>query len=81
MPTVAASVDLVCHLVVDLHGRRRVREITAVPGRVEGDTIETEPIFVWSRDRLIRAQGMPPRAERFQAAGVDLRALLGVGTI
>lgn len=81
VPTVAASVDLVCHLAVDAHGRRRVREITAVPGRVEADTIETEPLFVRSGGHLVRAQGVPPRTERFEAVGIDLHALLSVGAI
>src|SRR5579875_1101990 len=41
VPTVAASVDLVVHIIRDGDGRRRVREILAVPGRVEGDVVET----------------------------------------
>jgi pilus assembly protein CpaF len=77
VPTVAASVDLVCHIAVEANGRRRIREITGVPGRVEADTIETEPIFSWSNGRLARAQGMPPRPERFAVAGIDLPGLLG----
>ena len=40
-PTVAGCVDLVVHLEVDPDGRRRVREIVGVPGRVEGGVIET----------------------------------------
>jgi pilus assembly protein CpaF len=76
VPTVAASVDIVCHLAVGADGRRRVREITAVPGRVEADIIETEPIYTWSDGRLARAQGMPPRPERFEVAGLDLHGLL-----
>lgn len=44
VPTVAASVDLVVHHAVDASGRRRVHEIVAVPGRAEGDVIETTDI-------------------------------------
>ncbi|MGH3331184.1 MAG: CpaF family protein, partial [Nocardioidaceae bacterium] len=40
VPTVASSVDLVVHLGIDNGGARRVNEIVAVPGRVEGDVIE-----------------------------------------
>src|SRR3954454_13987288 len=40
VPTVAASVDLVVHLA-RTGGHRRVTEIVAVPGRSEGDVIET----------------------------------------
>src|SRR5690242_6794351 len=45
VPTVAAGVDLVVHLGIDQHGVRRVNEIVGVPGRVEHDVIETEPVF------------------------------------
>ena len=76
VPTVASSVDLVVHLGIDASGRRTVEEVVAVPGRVENDTIETEHVF-WRRDgALVRAQGMPPRLERFARAGVDVHAML-----
>ncbi|CAA9379314.1 MAG: type II secretion system protein E [uncultured Nocardioidaceae bacterium] len=77
VPTVASSVDIVVHLGVAADGRRRVREIVAVPGRVEADVIETEPIFHTTGSRLARAQGMPTRLERFAIAGIDVHALLG----
>lgn len=76
VPTVAASVDLVVHLGIDASGRRRVNEVVAVPGRVEGDTIESEAIFVRSGGELVCAGGMPPRLERFEQAGIDVHALL-----
>jgi pilus assembly protein CpaF len=76
VPTVAASVDLVVHLATDPQGVRRVEEIVAVPGRVENDVIEIEPVFVRTADGLERAQGMPPRLERFTRVGVDIHALL-----
>ena len=69
VPTVAASVDIVVHVAVEAGGKRRVREIVAVPGRVESDVIETEPIFARQGGRLMRAQGMPPRLERFDDRG------------
>src|SRR4051812_46159533 len=53
VPTVAASVDLVVHAVRDAQGHRRVREVVAVPGRVEGDVIETADVFVTRGDRLL----------------------------
>ncbi|MEZ5092150.1 CpaF family protein [Nocardioides sp.] len=77
VPTVAASVDLVVHLGIDTAGARRVNEIVAVPGRVEHDIIETEPVFETVDGALVRAGGMPPRADRFARVGVDLPALLG----
>jgi pilus assembly protein CpaF len=76
VPTVAASVDLVVHLDLGAGGRRTVQEIVAVPGRAEGDTIETEPLFARTDGRLQRQGGQPPRSERFERAGIDLAALL-----
>jgi pilus assembly protein CpaF len=76
VPTVAASVDIVVHLAVEVGGKRKVREVVGVPGRVESDVIETEPIFHTHGGRLVRAQGMPPRTERFELVGIDVRALL-----
>jgi pilus assembly protein CpaF len=77
VPTVAACLDLVVHLAVEPDGRRRVQEIVGVPGRVENDIIEIEPIFCSRAGRLVRGQGMPPRTELFGRAGIDLTALLG----
>jgi len=77
VPTVAASVDLVVHLGLDHHGARRVREIVAVPGRVEADVIETEAIFEQVGDELRRAHGMPPRIDRFARLGIDVHQVLG----
>jgi pilus assembly protein CpaF len=65
VPTVAASVDLVVHLGIDHHGVRRVNEIVSVPGRAEGDVIETEQIFERRGDELVRGAGLPPRRERY----------------
>lgn len=78
VPTVAASVDLVVHLDLDHEGVRRVREIVAVPGRVENDVIETEPLFVRRDGRLVRAHGMPPRLDGFERVGIDVHELLRV---
>jgi pilus assembly protein CpaF len=76
VPTVAASVDLVVQLGIDHQGVRRVQEIVAVPGRAEGDTIETEPVFVRPGDELVRGGGLPPRRERFEHVGIDVTGLL-----
>jgi pilus assembly protein CpaF len=76
VPTVASSVDLVVHLEVDHRGARRVTEIVAVPGRIENDIIETEPVFELRDGRLRRGIGMPPRAEHYERVGVDVRRLL-----
>jgi pilus assembly protein CpaF len=79
VPTVAASVDLVVHLARDGAGHRQVREIVALPGRVEGDTVETADVFTRRGGALVRAEGWPPHVERFAEIGVDLPALLDDG--
>jgi pilus assembly protein CpaF len=76
VPTVAACVDLVVHIDVDHAGARRVREIVAVPGRVEGSVIESADVFTTRGDRLVRADGHPPHPERFARLGIDVVALL-----
>jgi pilus assembly protein CpaF len=76
VPTVAASVDLVVHLGIDQHGVRRVNEIVGVPGRVEHDVIEIEPIFERRSGDLRRAGGMPPRPGSFERVGIDVHAVL-----
>lgn len=77
VPTVATSVDLVVHLAMGSDGRRAVREIVPVTGRVEADVIETSDVFTARSGRLERASGYPPHAERYAAAGFDLGVLLG----
>jgi pilus assembly protein CpaF len=76
VPTVASSVDLVVHCALEYDGVRRVREIAAVPGRVEGDVIEVADLFVQRDGVLRRADGFPPHPERFRRAGYDVAALL-----
>ena len=80
VPTVASSVDIVVHTGTDGQGHRRVSEIVAVPGRVEGSgdgsVIEIEDLFVTRGNRLMRADGFPPHASRFEAAGFNLSVLL-----
>jgi pilus assembly protein CpaF len=77
LPTVAGCVDIVVHIVTERDGTRRVREVVGVPGRVEGDVVELEPIFTRQATHVVRADGYPPHAERFADAGYDLADLLG----
>lgn len=81
VPTVAASIDLVVHLGLDGDGVRRVREIVAVPGRVESDVVETADVFTQSGERLVRADGYPPHEDRFRRRGIDLATLLAADRI
>lgn len=78
VPTVASSVDVVVHVARDQQGKRRVREIVALPGRAEGSVIEIADLFVDRPEGLTRAAGFPPHADRFAAAGIDVHALLAV---
>jgi pilus assembly protein CpaF len=71
--------NVVVHMSTEHDGSRRVREIVGVPGRVEGEVVELEPIFVWRGEHLVRADGFPPHSERFQRAGIDISAVLGEG--
>ncbi len=58
-------------------GRRRVREIVGLTGRVEDETIEVSDLFVLDGERLVRGgDGHPPHPDRFALAGHDLRGML-----
>lgn len=76
VPTVASSIDLVVQLGLEPGGGRRVREIVALPGRVESGVVETADIFTTRHGRLVRAQGFPPHEDRFARHGYELPALL-----
>ena len=76
VPTVASAVDLVVHVELDAAGRRRTREIVAVPGRVEQGVVETTDVFATREGRLVRADGFPPHADRYARSGTDVVALL-----
>lgn len=76
LPTVASSIDLLVHLQKE-RTRRRVTQVVGVTGRVEGDRIETSVIFEPAGTRELRWTGlMPPKEDRFEAVGLDLRELL-----
>ncbi|HET7762901.1 MAG TPA: ATPase, T2SS/T4P/T4SS family [Phycicoccus sp.] len=79
VPTVAASIDLVVHIALERDGRRVVREVAAVPGRVEGGVVEIADLFVRRGGELRRADGFPPHVDRFERAGHDVAALLAQG--
>ncbi len=76
VPTVASSIDLVVHIGIEPDGSRRVREIVALPGRVESGVVETADVFGTVDGRLVRAQGFPPHRDRFERHGIDLTGLL-----
>ena len=78
VPTVATSVDLVIHVATTPSGSRRVREIVALPGRVEDGVVEVADLFVTRDGVLVRSGGFPPHVDRFDERGFDLAQLLGV---
>ena len=78
-PTVAQALDVVVHLDLDREGRRSVREVVAVTGRVEGATIETASLFESRGGRLVRTGTWPGSTDRFERAGIDLAHVHGRG--
>lgn len=75
VPTVAACIDLVVHCRRDRSGHRRVSEILAVGSRVENGVIETASVFHEVDGRLaFNPSGILENA-KFEAHGVDQRAL------
>lgn len=76
VPTVASAVDLVVHAATGPDGRRRVREVVGVSGRVEGGVVETSDVFTTRDGELVRGRGFPPHADRFEAHGLDLATIL-----
>lgn len=77
IPTVASSVDLVVHTATDPSGQRRVREISALTGRVESGTIEIAAIFSDRGHGLQRDRGFPARTDAYRRHGFDVAELLG----
>ena len=80
-PTLASSIDLVCHVERSRDGQRYVSEVLAVPGRVEGNRIETASLFTYDGGRCERGTGSLDLHDRFAAAGFDLASLLDWGAL
>jgi pilus assembly protein CpaF len=76
VPTVAAAIDLIVFLRCGRDGRRQVEEVIAVPGRVDGGEIESQPLFCQVAGELLWTGRYPPHEERFLAAGIDLGEVL-----
>ncbi|HVL64459.1 MAG TPA: ATPase, T2SS/T4P/T4SS family [Actinomycetota bacterium] len=74
LPTVAACVDLVVHLRRE-RGHRSVVQILGLTGRVEGDRVETVSLFERIDGSFVWTGHEPPRRDRFEAAGLDLRRI------
>lgn len=76
IPTVASAIDLVIHLEMTHTGMRRVREIAAVPGRMEDGVVELSYLFRAGKRGLERADGFPPHRDRFERAGFNVAEIL-----
>lgn len=76
VPAVASAIDLVVHTAVDARGRRSIREVLAIPGRVESGVVETATLWAEVDGELTRGAGFPPHPDRFARAGHDLAALM-----
>lgn len=76
VPTVASCVDLVVHCQRDRSGRRRVSDILAVGERVESDVIETASVFRSVNGQLEYNPAGIMENPKFEALGVDQRALV-----
>jgi pilus assembly protein CpaF len=67
LPTVASSIDLVVHAQLEPSGRRRVVEIVAPTGQLEGGAVAATRLFEL-RDGQLQATGSKPaRLGRFRA--------------
>ncbi len=76
VPTVASCVDLVVHCELDRFGQRRVVEIVAPSGRVEGGVIEASTIFARRAGELVATGGYPARMAKYANAGLDPAVVL-----
>ncbi len=79
IPTVASALDLVVHLELDHAGKRRVREIVGLSGRVEAGVVEACDLFHSEGDDCVRGDGFPPHEDRFNRRGFDVASLLRAG--
>ena len=80
-PTVASCIDIVVHLEIDSGGFRRVKEILALSGVLNGPIIEASHLF-GLRDGLLESTGShPTRLGKFEAAGIDPSAILRRGRL
>lgn len=77
VPTVAGSIDLVVHCVMERGGSRHISHVVAPTGGISGGVVEAETLFEW-RDGALRATGVrPSRTVKFEAAGYDVDIVLG----
>ncbi|MFP7760895.1 CpaF family protein [Marisediminicola sp. LYQ85] len=76
VPTVATVIDIVVHCELRKTGQRRVREIVAPSGVVEGTVIEASTIFALDHGVLEATGNYPGKRHGFEAAGFDVSAVI-----
>jgi pilus assembly protein CpaF len=76
VPTVASCIDVIVHCELDRHGMRRVSEISAPTGKVAGTFIPVERVFTRVDGQLRATGALPPRREKYAAAGLDPELML-----
>jgi pilus assembly protein CpaF len=76
VPTVAESIDIVVHCELESHGGRRITEIIAPSGQVNGAGIEASTIFSLLRGTLEPTGSYPTKTAKFRASGFDLATVL-----
>ena len=79
VPTVANVIDIVVHCELERSGHRRITEVLAPSGVVNGPVMESTLLFDLKDGALEPTGHLPARAHRFEAAGFDVAALLGRG--
>jgi len=67
IPTVANSIDLVIHCELDSDGKRRVREIASLSGRVEGNHIEIEELISYKDGEYVRGLATIPKLGKIKS--------------
>ncbi|MFD1714181.1 CpaF family protein [Amnibacterium flavum] len=77
VPTVAASIDIVVHCAMTRGGERRVMEIIAPTGRIDGSVIEASVLFARDSTGLRATGSHPEKLGKFEAAGLDPAHVLG----
>lgn len=75
VPTVATAIDIVVHLGLDRTGRRTVREVLRVTGRVEGEQVETIALYQEGQSTFPRLLSAFDGENRFERAGISLTEL------
>ncbi|GAB3121153.1 CpaF family protein [Glaciibacter psychrotolerans] len=76
LPTVAGCIDIVVHCELNRRGHRRVSEILAPSGQLNGAAVDASPLFVVIDGVLQPTGAFPSKMSKFAAAGLDPAVVL-----